>query len=106
VNLGLEAQGQETRRLTIGPPDFGTAADNFVTYPDFDLIHARVQGMFAADPAAAGALPLERATVVAQLPSQTTDDGITEEYLQELATIGDDATLGELLSNNGQCSPA
>jgi LCP family protein required for cell wall assembly len=113
VDLGLKAQGQETRRLTIGPPDFGTAADNFVTYPDLDLIHERVQAMFTAEPAAAP-LELERtasvgavpARVPAQLPARTTDDGITEEYLQELATIGDDATLGELLADNGQCSPA
>ncbi len=107
VDLGLKAQGQETRRLTIGPPDFGTPTENFVTYPDFGLIHERVQGMFAdgtADPAADAPLPLERAGVV--VPAQTTDDGITEEYLQELATIGDDATLGELLADNGQCSPA
>ncbi|TKV28362.1 LytR family transcriptional regulator [Arthrobacter sp. NamB2] len=109
VDLGLKAQGQETRRLTIGPPDFGTPADNFVTYPDFDLIHSRVQEMFVqepADPAADAHLQLERAVVVAQLPAQTTDGEITEEYLQELATIGDDATLGDLLANNGQCSPA
>ncbi|MDQ0733992.1 LCP family glycopolymer transferase [Arthrobacter agilis] len=109
VDLGLKAKGQETRRLTIGPPDFGTPAENFVTYPDFDLIHDRVQEMIAgsgATPAAAAALPLERAGVVSGLPAQTTDDGITEEYLQELATIGDDATLGDLLADNGQCSPA
>ncbi|WP_422391513.1 LCP family protein [Arthrobacter sp. N1] len=112
VDLGLKAQGQETRRLTIGPPDFGTPAENFVTYPDFDAIHSRVQDMFAqgADSAAMAPLHLERAVVVsrvpAQVPAQSTDDGITEEYLQELATIGDDLTLGELLSDNGQCSPA
>ncbi|WP_235830597.1 LCP family protein [Arthrobacter cheniae] len=109
VDLAIKAKGQETRRLTIGPPDFGTPAENFVTYPEFDLIHSRVQEMFVqadADPGAAGVLQLDRAGVVAQVPSQTTDDGITEEYLQELATIGDDATLGDLLADNGQCSPA
>lgn len=121
VDLGLKAKDQETRRLTIGPPDFGTPAENFVTYPEFDVIHSRVQDMFAqgaADPAAAGVLQLDRAGVVsripvhstahtpARVPAQTTDDGITEEYLQELATIGDDLTLGELLSDNGECSPA
>ncbi|VDR31501.1 Putative transcriptional regulator yvhJ [Arthrobacter agilis] len=109
VDLGLKAQGQETRRLTIGPPDFGTPADNFVTYPDFDVIHSRVQDMFAdggADPSSAGVLPLERAGLVVHVPAQTTDDGITEEYLQELATIGDDLTLGDLLADNGECSPA
>ncbi|WP_394249841.1 LCP family protein [Arthrobacter pityocampae] len=126
VDLGLKAQGQETRRLTIGPPDFGTPAENFVTYPDFDLVHARVQDMLAddaRDPAAAGPVPagpspagplaLERAGVVAQVPTETlddgtgvTEDGITEEYLQELATIGDDLTLGDLLADNGECSPA
>lgn len=109
VDLGLKAKGQETRRLTIGPPDFGTPAENFVTYPDFDRIHSRVQQTLAqgaAEPGAAGPLQLDRAALVEELPAQTTDDGITEEYLQELATIGDDATLGELLANNGECSPA
>ncbi|WP_298253510.1 LCP family protein [uncultured Arthrobacter sp.] len=106
VDLALEAQGQQTRRLTIGAPDFGTVAENFATYPDFDRIHARVDRMLAedVDPGAAGPLPLERAGVV--LPAQGTDSGLTEEYLQELATIGDDATLGELLADNGECSPA
>lgn len=112
VDLALKAQGQETRRLTIGPPDFGTPAENFVTYPDIDLIHTRVQDMFA-EPAAVAPLQVERVGLITpsavrtpvQIPAQVTGDGITEEYLQELATIGDDATLGDLLANNGQCSP-
>jgi len=113
VDLGLKAQGQETRRLTIGPPDFGTPADNFPTYPDFGEIHDRVQGMIAEDARAAAdgaVLHLDRAVTTSRLPAQLTDDqptdGITEEYLQELATIGDDLTLGSLLSDNGECSPA
>ena len=110
VDLGLKAQGQETRRLILGPPDFGTPADNFPTYPDFDEIHERVQDMIAEEPQASGAgsgvLQLDRAGLVSRAPAQLTDNAITEEYLQELATIGDDLTLGSLLSDNGECSPA
>ncbi|WP_026532514.1 LCP family glycopolymer transferase [Arthrobacter sp. H41] len=129
VNLALKAQDQEVRRLTIGPPDFGTPEDNFVTYPDFDLIHQRVQAMLSQGtedpsaegggaPADAGIPELERAGLTSVLPSRTTgnitgnvtgnvtDDGITEEYLQELAIMQDDATLIELLADNGECSPA
>jgi hypothetical protein len=40
------------------------------------------------------------------VPAQATDDGITKEYLDELAAIGDDATLSTLLADNGECSPA
>ena len=111
VDLALKAKEHETRRLTIGPPDFGTPADNFVTYPDFDEIHSRVQQELAAasgtDAGAAGELPgLERAGLTTVLPAQTTDPGITQEYLDQLAAIGDDATLSTLLANNGECSPA
>ncbi|THJ68024.1 LytR family transcriptional regulator [Arthrobacter echini] len=109
VDLALKAQGQSTRRLTIGAPDFGTVEENFATYPDLDRVHSRVRTMLAEDVADAGAirpLELERAGVVGMLPAQDTGSGITEQYLQELATIGDDATLSELLDDNGECSPA
>lgn len=120
VDLALKAQDHEVRRMTIGPPDFGAPEDNFVTYPEFDLIHQRVQDMLSQDsegPAEAGSsvndsaaavdsIPgLERAGLVSVL-SQTTDSAITEEYLQELAIMQDDATLIELLADNGECSPA
>ncbi|MUK03534.1 LytR family transcriptional regulator [Vibrio cholerae] len=108
VDLALKAKGQETRRLTIGPPDFGTPAENFVTYPDFDQIHRRVQDLFAQEdgPAAAPPLELDRAGLTTGLPAQTLGEDVSEEYLQELATIGDDVTLGDLLADNGTCSPA
>ncbi|WP_026550081.1 LCP family protein [Arthrobacter sp. Br18] len=114
VNLALKAQDQETRRLTIGPPDFGAPEDNFVTYPDFDLIHGRVQDTLAqGDPSATGGAPgdggsleLERTGLASTLPTQATGSEITEEYLQELAVLQDDATLIDLLANNGECSPA
>ena len=109
VDLALKAKNQPVRRLTIGPPDFGTPADNFVTYPDFAQVHNRVQQELAAASEAASAAyrapaGLERASL--RTPAQPADSGITEEYLQELATYGDDATLGTLLENNGTCSPA
>jgi LCP family protein required for cell wall assembly len=115
VDLALKAKEHETRRLTIGPPDFGTPADNFVTYPDFTEIHPRVQqelaaaseGAEASGPAGGGVLQVERSGMTTTVvPAQTTDDGITQAYLDELAAIGDDATLSTLLANNGECSPA
>ncbi len=112
VDLALKAKGQQTRRLTIGAPDFGTVEENFATYPDLDRVHARVRAMLSEDDAkssapsrSSGPLQLDRAAVV-ELPAQSSDSGVTEQYLQELATIGDDATLGEILNDNGECSPA
>lgn len=122
VDLAVKAKGHETRTLTIGPPDFGEPQDNFVTYPDFDLIHQRVQQMLAAGPAAAGrvgaghaALAVSPALLPQTLPAQPDvprltvpeedESGITAEYLQYLAEIGDTATLTTLLANNGQCTP-
>ena len=129
VDLALKSKNHDVQRMTIGPPDFGTAADNFVTYPDFDLIHSRVQEMLgrnrcrgAADRGAAGSgtggrrrdrpgrirlrKRLKRRRPRRPLPSPPNrpDPEITEEYLQELARIGDTATLGMLLDNNGVCS--
>jgi LCP family protein required for cell wall assembly len=127
VDLALKAKAQKVRRLTIGPPHFGTPADNFVTYPDFSLIHQRVQktldasstdrpknsgksgsgagddGAAAGGSAAAGTGPSEPAR---SEPAQTPDGGITEEYLQQLAVNADDQALAALLANNGKCSPA
>ena len=125
MDLALKARGLPVDSMTIGPPDFGTAADNFVTYPDFDLIHERVQALLAGpaepepaqaqtpdDGAAAGeigaaedAAPAEEAPAPAQEQPASPGPEITEEYLQQLAELADDATLGMLLDNNGQCSP-
>ena len=148
LDLALKAKSHPMERMTIGPPDFGTAADNFVTYPDFDQIHARVGEKLAAgsgtaaeapaaEPEAApGAAPEAPApeqapaapeaeaepapapdaggsaadseaadgTAITESP-ETGDPEVTEEYLQYLATIGDDASLAALLNNNGECSP-
>ncbi|MCC3272923.1 LCP family protein [Arthrobacter zhangbolii] len=145
VDLALKAKNRTMERMTIGPPDFGSAADNFVTYPDFNLIHARVQEKLAASnqpavpaeepaPPAGEAAPQEAApqeaapqdgsdagidsgadtggtdgeaadgTAIVE-PPQAEEPAITVEYLQYLAEIQDDATLGALLNNNGECSP-
>ncbi len=127
VDLALKSKNHEVQRMTIGPPDFGTAADNFAPYPDNDLIHSRVQEKLATSAAAAagtaeqpapepvddGAIgqsapaePAQPEEPAAPAPEPAAPAGpeITEEYLQELATIGDTATLGMLLDNNGNCS--
>ena len=119
LDLALKARSQPVESMTIGPPDFGTAADNFVTYPDFDLIHARVRERLAAAPEPApqeaeapaeDQAPAEGGAAQPEAPAaepQPAAPGpeVTEEYLQELAVLQDDATLGMLLDNNGQCSP-
>ncbi|NOJ60804.1 LCP family protein [Arthrobacter sp. 260] len=120
VDLALKAKDHETRRLTIGPPDFGTAADNFVTYPVFEEIHSRVQETLAEDVSASAAdLPVpgtsdapdvaavfQSTQLPGTVPAQLTEPEITEEYLQQLAINGDIPTLSTLLDNNGECSPA
>ncbi|WP_323960821.1 LytR family transcriptional regulator [Arthrobacter sp. JZ12] len=126
VDLAIKAKNNDVGRLTIGAPDFGEPGDLFSTYPDFELIHQRVQEKLAEaspeDPEASGVLPVERAGLVeavpaqlpaevpaqlpAQLPSQTGTDGITEEYLHQLAVNQDWTTLESLLADNGECSPA
>ena len=132
VSLALKAKDQKVKRLTIGPPDFGTAADNFVTYPDFSVIHPRVQEMFNQEEqtgqknrkdddggtgggtgsgggeTAAGEGGADPADEVApdagDAPEAPAEPQITAEYLQQLAEIGDTATLGALVANNGKCS--
>lgn len=42
LNLADKARDTPFERLTLGAPDFGTSADRFSTYPDFDQITARV----------------------------------------------------------------
>ncbi|GLB65615.1 LCP family glycopolymer transferase [Arthrobacter mangrovi] len=131
VSLAMKAKGEKIERLTVGPPDFGTAADNFVTYPDFDKVHSRVQEMFiqkqetkskaaskpkesgnddggstSADQGTSGGgtggESSSQETPAEQAPA-TPEPEITEEYLQQLAEIGDTATLGALLADNGNC---
>ncbi len=81
VSLASRGQSQPMGRLTIGAPDFGDQGDRFTTYPDFDLIHQRVNGMLAEDgtPQAAGAAPAPLLFVdaAAGIPTATgaSDDG-------------------------------
>lgn len=118
VSLAAKAKDQDVDRLTIGPPDFGSAADNFVTYPDFDLIHQRVQAMFTSagktgtespsgaapgDRSGTSGLTLARASAVRPVTVRQ-EPAITKEYLQQLAEAGDVDTLGALLADNGKCS--
>ncbi len=111
VDLAVKAKDHEVQRMTIGPPDFGTPQDNFVTYPDFDEIHSRVQEKLTSStepqslPTGGEAPSLTRAAVVERVSFPTADEDLTEEYLQQLAINGDFATLGTLLADNGECTP-
>ncbi|NMR28282.1 LCP family protein [Crystallibacter degradans] len=138
VSLAADAKGQKIKRLTIGPPDFGTPSDNFVTFPDFSQIHPRVQEMFIQEEETkeaggdAGSKPDSGSdsgagenndggadsggtaedtsandggaeAAPAETPAEQTPE-ITEEYLQQLAVIGDSATLSSIVRGNGECS--
>ncbi|MFL4476425.1 LCP family protein [Paeniglutamicibacter sp. MACA_103] len=48
LNLADKARQTPFKRLTLGAPDFGSAGDKFSTYPDFDEIHSRIEGLIAA----------------------------------------------------------
>lgn len=121
IDAGLRSRGHEQRKLTIGAPDF---PQMFSTYPDYDQVHQRVQQVLdegskasgghpsAVAPAAILPAPLANAQTVPQtvrVPMKdTAPDGtkITPEYLTELAKKQDDSTLGQITSDNGNCSPA
>ncbi|MCW4465095.1 LCP family protein [Glutamicibacter sp. MNS18] len=47
VSLAEKARKYPFERLTLGAPDFGTAADRFSTYPQFDQIEERINGLIA-----------------------------------------------------------
>ncbi|MGL3806279.1 LCP family glycopolymer transferase [Paeniglutamicibacter sp. R2-26] len=47
LNLADKARATPFEHLTLGAPDFGSAADKFSTYPDFDKIHERISSMIA-----------------------------------------------------------
>lgn len=47
VNLADKSQDYDVVRLTLGAPDFGTAAERFSTFPDFDLIKQRIPEVLA-----------------------------------------------------------
>ena len=122
VELALKSQSQETKRLTLGPPDFST---EFSTYPDFEQIRIRVAQLLgkpvpspssavgSATTPPAGTLtppPTSEGTPSGTpigTPSGTPTQGppLTEQYLQQLARMGATNTLVELLANNGTCSP-
>ncbi|GAA3679406.1 hypothetical protein GCM10023081_17010 [Arthrobacter ginkgonis] len=53
VNLAGKSRQNAFKRLTLGAPDFGTAADRFSTYPDFDQIRSRVKTLLAEASASA-----------------------------------------------------
>ncbi|MEC5181635.1 LCP family protein [Arthrobacter sp. CG_A4] len=128
VDLAMKAKGQETSRLTIGPPDFDAS---FSTVPDFDQIHEKVDKLLA--PQASGSAEdgiLQPGTAPGPLsaagtarfaqpgtqpapptsdftPVTTTPDGepITEEMLNQFKRQGDEQSIRELVATNGQCAP-
>ncbi|WP_309080418.1 LCP family protein [Zhihengliuella sp.] len=48
LGLADKARQHPFERLTLGAPDFGTSADRFSTYPDFDQIRSRVDELLLA----------------------------------------------------------
>ena len=128
VDLAMKAKGQETSRLTIGPPDFDAT---FSTVPNFDQIHEKVGKLLA--PQASGSAEdgiLQPGTAPGPLsaagtarfaqpgtqpapptsdftPVTTTPDGepITEEMLNQFKRQGDEQSIRELVATNGQCAP-
>ena len=129
VDLAMKAKGQESKRLTIGPPDFDAS---FSTVPDFDQIHQKVDALLGPAPAAgpaddgmrpqdaapgplsaAGGLPLTQPGTQPAPPSSdftpvtTTPDGepITEEMLNQFKLDGDEQSIRNLVATNGQCAP-
>lgn len=133
VDLAERSRGQEMRRLTIGPPDFGETGSHFTTFPDYDLVHRRVARMLddesvgaragAADPAGAGAVPLLTALAVAA--TQPADDEVDEadpdtwpdpptwpdgqpytaEDLMTAEDLGQEDVLNHASATNGLCAP-
>jgi LCP family protein required for cell wall assembly len=130
IDAALSTRGQAQAKLTIGEPDFPAL---FSTYPDFDQVHTRVTQVInglstttaTAEGTGSGAstvgmihaapLALSIASTVglptaepASLPAKdVAPDGtkVTPEYLNQLAKNWDDATLGDILSDNGNCTP-
>ncbi|MEO5992110.1 MAG: LCP family protein [Arthrobacter sp.] len=126
VDLAIKAKGQETKRLTIGPPDFDAS---FSTVPDFDQIHQKVDALLGPAPAAAGDSlrpqdavpgPLSAAGGLPRTqpgtepgpssdftPVTTTPDGepITEDMLNQFKLDGDEQSIRNLVATNGQCAP-
>lgn len=49
LSLAADAQDHSPQRLTLGAPDFGSSGELFSTYPDFELIHARVDELIARE---------------------------------------------------------
>ncbi|WP_413543006.1 LCP family protein [Citricoccus nitrophenolicus] len=132
VSLATKGQSQGMGRLSIGPPDFEGEDGRFTTYPDFDEIHSRVDGMLAEDgtPQAAGADPapllfvnataglLSAASPAASTgptedsdnpddwpapPTQPDGSEITEEYLMHLEDTGQSGLLEDAASTNHLC---
>ena len=133
VSLATKGQSQGMGRLTIGPPDFEGEDGRFTTYPDFDEIHSRVNGMLAEDgtPQAAGPAdpaPLLFVNATAGFlaasspaasggptadsndpddwpapPTQRDGSEITEEYLMHLEDTGQSGLLEDAASTNHLC---
>lgn len=126
VSLASKSRNQPMEKMTIGPPDF--EGNRFTTYPDYELIHSRVDQKLAETAQAAGtdrhgpqALPL--LTLMAQVPSSpsatpgspqsewpappTQPDGspLTPEYLQWAEDTGQTGLLEQAAATNHLCAP-
>ncbi|MBW4094071.1 MAG: LCP family protein [Acidobacteria bacterium] len=129
LSLALKTKSQSVTKYTIGPPFFDR---NFVASPDYGVIHNSVKdilagtvdthaadgsvsqapadgGTPATGPQSTSAAPAAPATSAAPAapaqPAAPAAPALSAKYLQQLAVAGDDATLEELIGNNGSCTP-
>ncbi|GAB3651233.1 hypothetical protein GCM10027591_08640 [Zhihengliuella somnathii] len=81
LNLADKARDHDFERITLGAPDFGTSADRFSTYPDFDRIRERVDELLVTASAEGAAAEQQTPEPPAEQPEpeaeETSDDGAT-----------------------------
>ncbi|GAA1179162.1 LCP family protein [Nesterenkonia xinjiangensis] len=133
LDLAVDAKEQKPQRLVLGAPDFGSAGDQFSTYPDFDEIHQRVDELIEQEEgggswfsSAGPQKPVLGAAVVTtasvetrdaveddepsledetEIPTQPDGSPLTVEYLRDLQDAGQQGVLEEAASSNYECTP-
>lgn len=133
LNLADKARSTPFKRLTLGAPDFGSASDKFSTYPDFEVIHTRIESLIAAEGESKKSKksaddskkaepsktpksttpeepkrntePGEIGTAPSDAPTEQNDGTpLTEKYLVTLEQIGRTDLLEKIAANNNNCS--
>lgn len=95
VSLAEKTRKHPFERLTLGAPDFGTASDRFSTYPKFDEIEERVNGLIALQNE-----PEKPKETQSETPAEPTEDATEPEVSAEVSepaatTPSDDRALSD-----------